>query len=511
MAEATPQFVPIDSQRIFREYDDERRLALSHGIAMAAIPILTFFILFFNAFAIIVATRGPVSAQQWLRFNGSVGQILLGNSFLGAGEIIYILALQAARRKDVPWAANGAILATIIAVTGFAIVWGFSLSGYDFVMAAEMAPLCIPIVVAGVLGDAWVLVATVALMDVVAIVLGLGTPVVHPRFEQDMSISALANAQRTLVLGIGLVAQWGIGASVFVASRTYTRIMRNLGDTRVELERVKTLDDLKDQFIASINHELRNPVMAIQGFLELLDMAEERATQAQRRDLLHRTIDSGDNLAALLDSILDLRRMDRDAGDFDPEVVNVREALGVSVTMIDPRETGGAGRDLRVMVPPDLLVWGEHVRMQQIFINLISNAIKYSSQGSPVEIAARVVTEGGGKRGREVTPARSMVEISVRDYGLGIPPGQKDLLFQRFVRLPRDLASTVIGNGLGLHLCKALAEAMGGRIWVESEGVEGRGSAFFVRLPMPSPAQARNGHPSVHLMPDEEHDALVRD
>jgi signal transduction histidine kinase len=81
-----------------------------------------------------------------------------------------------------------------------------------------------------------------------------------------------------------------------------------------------------------------------------------------------------------------------------------------------------------------------------------------------------------------------MVEIAVRDHGLGIPPDQAPLLFQRFVRLPRDLASATVGNGLGLYLCRELAEAMGGHIRVESIGVEGEGSTFYLRLPVASPS-----------------------
>jgi signal transduction histidine kinase len=76
-----------------------------------------------------------------------------------------------------------------------------------------------------------------------------------------------------------------------------------------------------------------------------------------------------------------------------------------------------------------------------------------------------------------------MVEFVVRDYGEGIPPDQIPLLFNRFVRLPRDLASSISGNGLGLYLCRLYTEAMGGRIWVKSSGVEGEGSIFYLLLP----------------------------
>lgn len=78
-----------------------------------------------------------------------------------------------------------------------------------------------------------------------------------------------------------------------------------------------------------------------------------------------------------------------------------------------------------------------------------------------------------------------MVEIMMRDHELGIPPDQMPLLFQRFARLPRDLTSNVIGNGLGLHLCQAFAEAMGERTWAESTGIEGEGTTFLLRLPPP--------------------------
>src|SRR6185312_5162584 len=86
---------------------------------------------------------------------------------------------------------------------------------------------------------------------------------------------------------------------------------------------------------------------------------------------------------------------------------------------------------------------------------------------------------------RQKASHQQAVEIAVRDHGLGIPVEQIPLLFNRFMRLPRDLASKVPGTGLGLYLCRVMTEAMGGRIWVESAGNEGEGSTFYIELPLP--------------------------
>jgi signal transduction histidine kinase len=139
-----------------------------------------------------------------------------------------------------------------------------------------------------------------------------------------------------------------------------------------------------------------------------------------------------------------------------------------------------------------LVVWAEPTRVQQILTNLLSNAVKYSAPGTPIEVSARILGPGEPKaqarRARRTgapkvsRAVRSRGEIVVRDHGHGIPPDQIPLLFERFVRLPRDLASNVVGNGLGLYLCRAFAEAMGGRVWVESRGIEGDGSMFHVEL-----------------------------
>jgi signal transduction histidine kinase len=229
--------------------------------------------------------------------------------------------------------------------------------------------------------------------------------------------------------------------------------------------------------------------MAMQGYLELLRLTADSAAPEKRLELIQRASKASDNLSYLLTSILDARRLDNEAKDFTPSAVNVRETLTASAQLLDPREGVAGERDLRLVIPPEFFVWGEPVRLQQIFTNLLSNAIKYSEPGSPIEVIAQINVTPYTRKGRHNRELQPLAEIRFRDYGLGVPPEQAPLLFQRFVRLQRDLASTTIGNGLGLYLCRILVEAMGGRIRVESDGIPGNGSTFILTLPTP-PAKA---------------------
>jgi signal transduction histidine kinase len=141
------------------------------------------------------------------------------------------------------------------------------------------------------------------------------------------------------------------------------------------------------------------------------------------------------------------------------------------------------------------MVLADESRLRQIFVNLLSNALKYSSAGSPLEVMASGVSAGarpwaGGSTltSDGAVPVQEVC-ISVRDYGLGVPPKEAARLFRRFVRLQRDIAGSVRGTGVGLYLCQQFVQAMGGRIWLESSGVPGEGSTFSFTLPVAQPTQ----------------------
>ncbi len=317
-------------------------------------------------------------------------------------------------------------------------------------------------------------------------------------------LSLLANfiAANNGMLLLFALAQESIATAImyyFIAG--YQANMQDLERTRQAYERMVRIDSLKEQFITSVNHELRNPTMAMLGYIELLQIPRNQSAGERLKLIVDEANDAGQGLRALINSILETRRMDQGIEDFVPQPVNVRDALTTAMRLIDPREANMTGREVRVRVSPALAIMGDRVHLQQILTNLISNAVKYSDLDAPVDVAAARVIDvqySEGRWGRKTPVEREMVEIMVRDYGLGIPPEDVPVLFQRFARLPRDLASKVLGNGLGLHLCKALAEVMGGHIWLESTGIPGKGTTFYVRLPI-----ATNAVPVP--LPDEAH------
>src|SRR5262249_22491908 len=154
----------------------------------------------------------------------------------------------------------------------------------------------------------------------------------------------------------------------------------------------------------------------------------------------------------------------------------------------DPRLVGEPGlediashpRNISIDVAEDLWVVADEDRLRQVLINLLTNALKYSEASTPIAIAARPQpVQARGRALQQATTSESpQVALSVRDYGLGVPPRDAPKLFQRFVRLDRDIAGPKRGTGVGLYLSRVLVEAMHGRIWVESKGTPGEGSTF---------------------------------
>ncbi len=311
-----------------------------------------------------------------------------------------------------------------------------------------------------------------------------------------------------------LIAGFLCALLTLTAALTWISASSALADARTTaraLDRERELTALKDQFIVDANHELRTPIMALYGNIELLRSLGERATPEQRDQLLGRALRSGDGVLQLLTSVLDTSRMERGPIELDRSPVRIATLVTTVLETYDPREIGEPGvggfaqtaRDVRVSIEPSLVALADELRLRQVLTNLISNALKYSMPGSPLEIFGALLasdspeTSGFGQRQAQ-EPAGAMIQVSVRDYGNGIPPRDASKLFNRFVRLPRDIAGPVRGTGVGLYMCRLQVEAMGGRIWVESSGVPGEGSTFTFTLPA-APTGVEPSPPSTPL------------
>jgi hypothetical protein len=187
------------------------------------------------------------------------------------------------------------------------------------------------------------------------------------------------------------------------------------------------------------------------------------------RDDLQRIYASAQQLDGLIRDVLDLSREESGQLRLVCEPLDLNEVWGF-VSMIGHQMAKDKGLVWRYEVPTDLpQVWGDRTRLRQVALNLVNNAIKFTSEGEVafiVRIDQRIVT------------------IQVSDTGLGIPPEEQEFIFDEFRQSERTTARGYGGLGLGLAICKRLVEMHGGRIWVESTGQEGAGSCFFFTLPM---------------------------
>jgi signal transduction histidine kinase len=240
-------------------------------------------------------------------------------------------------------------------------------------------------------------------------------------------------------------------------------------ELRAAYERQKELDQLKDQFIITASHELRTPLTAVMGYLELLGEYAPVLPPERLNDFIAKALRGCNELTLMVSNIMDASRVQVDAGKITLSTVSLAESVNHVLEILEAM-TRREQRTMQVDIPQYLSVEADDLRLRQVLLNLVNNALKYSPGGTSVEIAARV------------DEASNLVTISVNDHGLGVPAIERDRLFDRFMRLERDMNSPVRGAGLGLYICKQLVEAMGGHIWVESSGIADQGSTFFFTL-----------------------------
>jgi PAS domain S-box-containing protein len=245
-----------------------------------------------------------------------------------------------------------------------------------------------------------------------------------------------------------------------------------LSDQRAQNEKLRRLDRLKDELVALVSHELRNPLGAIRSYCEAL-LDDAALTEEQRH--LAAVIDRRSaHMQALVDDLLDMARLEAGKLHMEPRPTSATRMIRDVVAMLKP--TADA-KDLTVRVsgPRELLVQADPTRLRQVLDNLLANAVKYTPAGGRVTVSARHEPPANGVGGD------GEVVIEVCDTGIGIPADQYPHLFDRFFRASNAVQQGIKGTGLGLAITKAIVDAHGGSLTAHPG--EAGGCSFTVKLP----------------------------
>jgi signal transduction histidine kinase/CheY-like chemotaxis protein len=251
-------------------------------------------------------------------------------------------------------------------------------------------------------------------------------------------------------------------------------------------ERTVALEDAdrrKNEFLAVLAHELRNPLAPMTTAMSLIGQANSPALRHEAVGIMRRQLQQ---MVRLVDDLLDVGRIQKGLLSLRPERVEVNRFLNSSLEMARPG-IEAAGQELTLTRPTEpLFVRGDEARLAQMVINILNNASKFTGAGGQIHLAAE-------RQGNQVS-------ISVKDHGIGIPVDKLRAIFDMFVQVDSSLTRAKGGLGVGLSLVRSIVDMHGGTIEAVSEG-EGRGSEFIIKLPL---AMEGGGNPPM-VSPPLEH------
>ena len=258
------------------------------------------------------------------------------------------------------------------------------------------------------------------------------------------------------------------------------RLFQEIQEKNQQLEvanlKLTELDRLKSDFVSNVSHELRTPLTAIKGAVDLILREVAGPLTEKQTRYLSRLRSNAQDLAGLINDLLDLSKIE--SGKI--EVKSSRVSLGGLVhEVVETLRPVAAEKDVTleaVIAEPSILVWADRDKINQVLMNLIGNAIKFTPPQGRVTVSA----ERDGKEN---------VQVSVSDTGAGIAAEEAEKIFDKFYQIKENGGPKPKGTGLGLAICKALVELHGGRIWVKSEIDRGSTFSFALRLsgPLTSP------------------------
>ncbi len=253
-----------------------------------------------------------------------------------------------------------------------------------------------------------------------------------------------------------------------------------------DLTEIRRLENIRRDFVANVSHELRTPVASIRAMAETLLMgAKDDPESAQQ--FLETMLKETERLSSLLDDLLELARIEAGRRELRKVDLNVRELVETVLNKLRPHAERKQ-LNVTVDVPDNLTLCADPDAMQQILVNLLDNAIKYTPNGGSVTVNGVLeywsdgVLKSRQSQHSNTPTLQHSIRLTVSDTGVGIPREHLPRIFERFYRVDKARSREMGGTGLGLSIVKHLVEAQGGQVTVESE--VGKGSTFTVLLPL---------------------------